>query len=85
LSYLRKKIDEYIIVDETMIKGGSWEYVRLWVIIEHKDKEILSITTYLKTEKYMLVHREVPIEGCRKIQFLTGFNRWRHLVSTPSI
>jgi hypothetical protein len=38
-------------VDETMIKVGSLEYVRLWVIIEHKDKEILSITTYLKRER----------------------------------
>ena len=42
LSYLRKKIDEYII-DETLIKVGS-EYVWLLVIVEPKDKEILSIT-----------------------------------------
>jgi putative transposase len=51
LSYLRKKIDEYII-DETMIKVGS-EYVWLWVIIEPKDKEILSITT--SKDRNMLV------------------------------
>ena len=42
MSYLRKKIDEYII-DETMIQVGSSKYVWLWVIIEPKDKEILSI------------------------------------------
>ena len=51
LSYLRKKIDEYII-DETLIKVGS-EYVWLWVIIEPKDKEILSITT--SKDRNMLV------------------------------
>jgi putative transposase len=39
----RKKIDEYII-DEPLIKVGS-ENVRSEVIIEPKDKEILSITT----------------------------------------
>src|SRR6476619_4347024 len=41
LSYIRKKIDEFII-DETL-KVGSSEYIWLWVIIEPKDKEILSI------------------------------------------
>jgi len=52
LSCLRKKIDEYII-DETMIKVGSAEYVWLWVIIEPKDNEILSITT--SKDRNMLV------------------------------
>jgi len=37
-----KKIDEYVI-DETLIKAGS-EYIWLWVAIEPKDKEILSIS-----------------------------------------
>ena len=37
-----RKIDEYII-DETLIKIGS-ELIWLWVAIEPKDKEILSIT-----------------------------------------
>ncbi|MGN6560258.1 MAG: DDE-type integrase/transposase/recombinase [Candidatus Nitrosocosmicus sp.] len=51
LSYLRKKIDEYII-DETLIKVGS-EYFWLWIIIEPKDNEILSIT--ISKERSMLV------------------------------
>jgi putative transposase len=42
ISYLRKNIAAYII-DETLIKVGS-EFIWLWVIIEPKDKEILSIT-----------------------------------------
>jgi putative transposase len=41
-----------------MIKVSSSEYVWLWVIIEPKDKEILSITTskdrnMLVTEKFL--------------------------------
>src|SRR3954467_9567867 len=52
LSYIRKKIDQYII-DETMIKVGSSENIWLWVIIEPKDKEILSITT--SKDRNMLV------------------------------
>ena len=52
LSNLRKKMDEYII-DKTMIKVGSSEYVWLWFIIERKDKEILSITT--SKDRNMLV------------------------------
>jgi putative transposase len=52
LSYIRKKIDQYII-DETMIKVGSSENIWLWVIIEPKDKEILSIT--ISKERSMLV------------------------------
>ena len=45
-------MDEYII-DKTMIKVGSSEYVWLWFIIEPKDKEILSITT--SKDRNMLV------------------------------
>lgn len=47
----RKKIDKYVI-DETLIKVGS-EYVWLWVIIEPKDKQILSIT--ISKERNMFV------------------------------
>jgi len=48
----KRKIDGYII-DETLIKVGSSEYVWLWLIIEPKDKEILSITT--SKDRNMLV------------------------------
>ena len=41
--YRKTNIDEFI-VDETQIKVGSSEYIWLWVAIEPKDKEILSIT-----------------------------------------
>ena len=46
-SYLRKKIAKRIF-DETLIKVGSLEYIWLWVIIEPKDKEILSIYNHIK-------------------------------------
>ena len=46
-----RKIDEYII-DETLIKIGS-ELIWLWVAIEPKDKEILSIT--ISKERNMFV------------------------------
>ena len=76
----RKEIDEYI-VDETMIKIGS-EYVWLWVIIEPKDKEILSITIS-KGRNMLVAEREMSIKGCRKVWFSSGLNRWRgNLVST---
>jgi putative transposase len=38
-----------------MIQVGSSEYVWLWVIIEPKDKEILSIT--ISKERNMLLER----------------------------
>ena len=44
VSVKRKKINEFI-VDETLIKIGS-EFIWLWVAIEPKDKEILSINIY---------------------------------------
>jgi putative transposase len=47
----KRKIDEYII-DETLIKVGS-ELIWLWVAIESKDKEILSIT--ISKERNMFV------------------------------
>ena len=75
LSYLRKKIDEYII-DETMIKVGS-EYVWLWVIIEPKDKEILSITT--SKDRNMLVAEKFlskVVEKCGKHPDSTDGATW---------
>ena len=38
----KKDIDEYYQNDETAVKVGS-ELIWLWVVIEPKDKEILSI------------------------------------------
>jgi len=51
LSSTKRKIDKYI-VDETMVKIGS-ELVWLWVIIETKNKKVLSMT--ISKEKNMLV------------------------------
>jgi len=48
----RKKIDEFII-DETLIRIGSPEYVWLWVAIEPKNKQILQID--ISFERTMLV------------------------------
>ena len=45
-------MDEFII-DETQIKVGSSEYIWLWIAIEPKDKEILSIT--ISKERNMFV------------------------------
>jgi len=47
----RRWIDKYI-VDETMVKIGS-ELVWLWVVIETKNKKVLSMT--ISKEKNMLV------------------------------
>jgi putative transposase len=51
VSSKRKKINEFI-VDETLIKIGS-EFIWLWVAIEPKDKEILSIN--ISRERNMLL------------------------------
>jgi len=51
LSSTKRKIDKYI-VDETMVKIGS-ELVWLWVVIETKNKKVLSMT--ISKEKNMLV------------------------------
>ena len=48
----KRKIDGYII-DETLIKVGSLEYIWLRVIIEPKDKEILAIN--ISKERNMFV------------------------------
>ena len=52
LFFRKTKINEFV-VDETQIKVGS-ELIWLWVAIEPKDKEILSIIIS-KREKYMFV------------------------------
>ena len=72
LSCLRKKIDEYII-DETMIKVGSSEYVWLWFIIEPKDKEILSITT--SKDRNMLVASRSSYQRLQKNTVLVQFQQ----------
>ncbi len=51
ISSKRKKIEEFV-VDETVIKIGS-ELIWLWVAIEPKDKEILSIN--ISKERNMFV------------------------------
>ena len=51
ISSKRKKIEEFV-VDETVIKIGS-ELIWLWVAIEPKDKEILSIN--ISKERHMFV------------------------------
>ena len=51
MSKKRTQIQEYII-DETVIKVGS-EYIWLWVAIEQKDKEILTIS--ISKERNMFV------------------------------
>ena len=51
VSSKRKKIDEFI-VDETLIKIGSG-FIWLWVAIEPKDREILSIS--ISRERNMLL------------------------------
>jgi putative transposase len=48
----KKKINEYII-DETVIKAGSSEIIWLWMVIEPKDKEILSFN--ISKERNMFV------------------------------
>jgi putative transposase len=51
LFYRKTNVDEFI-VDETQIKVGA-EYIWLWIAIEPKDKEILSIT--ISKERNMFV------------------------------
>jgi hypothetical protein len=48
---LKKNIDEYII-DEIIVKTG-FELIRLWVVIEPIDKEILSFD--ISKERNMFV------------------------------
>ena len=79
----KRKIDGYII-DETLIKVGSSEYIWLWVIIEPKDKEILA--TNISKERNMFVARAFSITYCKRIWSTFCFNRWWwHLVSTTSV
>ena len=54
ISTKRKKIDEFII-DETLIRIGS-QYVRLWVAIEPKNKQILQVD--ISFDKTMLIVAE---------------------------
>jgi len=67
----KRKIDGYII-DETLIKVGSSEYIWLWVIIEPKDKEILA--TNISKERNMFVARAFSITYCKRIWSTFCFN-----------
>ena len=53
MSSKRKKISEFVI-DETLIKVGS-EYIWLWVAVEPKNREILTLSPYLRKETYVFV------------------------------
>ncbi len=59
----KKKIKEYII-DETAIKAGSSDLVWLWVVIEPKDKEIL--TTDISKKRNMFITKRVLSEVINK-------------------
>ncbi len=48
----RKKIEEFI-VDETLIRVGSSEFIWLWVAIESKNKQILGLS--ISKERNMFV------------------------------
>ncbi len=52
VSFTRRKISGYIIVDETLVKVGS-EFIWLWVAIESKTKRILALN--ISKERNMLV------------------------------
>jgi putative transposase len=67
----KRKIDGYII-DETLIKVGSSEYIWLWVIIEPNDKEILAID--ISKERNMFVARAFSIPYCKRIWSTFCFN-----------
>ena len=73
LSSTKRKIDKYI-VDETMVKIGS-ELVWLWVIIETKNKKVLSMT--ISKEKNMLVAK-------RFLSIVIG-EHCKHSVSTEMV
>ncbi len=75
----KKDIDEYIIY-ETAIKVGS-ELIWLWVVIEPKDKEILSF--HISKECNMFVARTFSFIYCKRIWRTSCFNRrWWYVVST---
>ncbi len=52
ISSQRKRISE-LIVDETVIKVGSSDFIWLWVTIEPKNREILALT--ISKERNMFV------------------------------
>ena len=69
---MASKIDGYII-DETLIKIGSSEYIWLQTIIEPKDKEILAID--IPKERNMFQQQSVfSITHCKRIWSTFCFN-----------
>jgi len=77
LFYRKTNIDEFI-VDETQIKVGS-ELIWLWIAIESKDKEILSIS--ISKERNMFVAERFPANLLKEYG-KHCFNRWWNLVSS---
>ncbi len=71
----KKKIKEYII-DETAIKAGSSDLVWLWVVIEPKDKEIL--TTDISKKRNMFITKRVLSEVINKYGPHSVSSRWRY-------
>ena len=78
ISSKRKRISEYI-VDETLLKVGS-EYTWLWVAIDAKSKEILSLS--ISKERNMFVAQRFLSNIVRDYgKHVSSFNRWWYLVS----
>src|SRR5215210_2702206 len=78
VSSKRKKINEFI-VDETLIKIGS-EFIWLWVAIEPKDKEILSIN--ISRERNMLLAEPFSVQSFGRTWPTPCFNGWWNMVPT---
>jgi hypothetical protein len=81
--YPYKEREFELIVDETVIKVGSSDFVWLWVAIEPKNSEILALT--ISKERNMFV-AERFLSGLVSIIWKASysFHRWRYLVS-PSL
>ncbi|MDR4492571.1 MAG: DDE-type integrase/transposase/recombinase [Candidatus Nitrosocosmicus sp.] len=74
----QRRICEFI-VDETLLKVGS-EYTWLWVAIDAKSKEILSLS--ISKERNMFVAQRFLSNIVRDYgKHVSSFNRWWYLVS----
>jgi len=80
ISSKKKNIEEYVVLDETIIKAGS-EYIWLWVAIEPKNKEILGISISKERNMFVVAQRFLSkiVEKCGDHPVST--DGWRHLVS----
>jgi len=81
ISSKKKNIEEYVVLDETIIKAGS-EYIWLWVAIEPKNKEILGISISKETNMFVVAERFLSkiVEKCGDHPVSTDGSR--HLVFT---